>query len=215
MATKNYFLLLTLITFFSYNAMSIGIVIGGNYSRYNNSYNQFKKENNFVLRKKIGILHEAYDPNAMFSVEYGLLFDQKGNKYTFEDYVDTVSTNFDTRMYTHYSKLNYLTIPLFIKKSFGEYNNRIMISFGAYYSRLINVNIIDKPEHPYYNEIKSKPFKKYPYYKSGDIGIIAGIGKQINNIQINLNYYKGFHNISTSGSFIKPVSFELSLKLMM
>jgi hypothetical protein len=198
--------------------MSIGIVIGGNYSRYNNSYNQFKKENNFVLRKKIGILHEAYDPNAMFSVEYGLLFDQKGNKYTFEDFVDKVFTNFDTRMYTHYSKLNYLTIPILIKKSFGEYNNRIIISMGAYYSKMINYREIYKPKHPYFDDYKSALFKKEGYYKSGDFGISAGIGKQFNNIQINFNYYKSIRNIHVINTYnhdvIKPVSLELSLKLM-
>jgi len=191
--------------------MSIGIVVGGNYSKYNNSYNQFKKENNFVLRKKIGILHEVYNPDAIFSIEYGLLLDLKGNKSTFKEFIDTEVT--------HYTKLNYLTIPILIKKSFGEYNNRIIISMGAYYSKMINYREINKPKHPYFDDYKSALFKKEGYYKSGDFGISAGIGKQFNNIQINFNYYKSIRNIHVINIYnhdvIKPVSLELSLKLMM
>ena len=215
MKIKTIIALFIMVFLLSTKAMSIGIVLGGNYSKFSKDFNSFKKENNYILRSKIGVLNEIYDASSLVSIEYGILLDQKGNKYTFEDYEDTVLTNLNTRIYTRYSKLNYITIPVFIKKSFGEYNNRMTINFGAYFSKLLSINLGYKPDHYYYQNYKSKLLGDTRGYKGTDYGIAFGIGKQFNNIQINLNYYKSLKNLSNYDYKIKQSTIELSCNFLL
>ena len=186
----------------------IGLTLGGNLSNFKINPAPIN-EPTFILGKKIGVLHEKYDPDALFSIEYGLVFEQKGRKTSFDDYQNATSQLIQT--YSYFSKLNYLTAPITIRWNLGDISNRFFINGGLYYSKLIYRRGYYKPEHFVYQNFKTKFLEKDLFYKNSDLGYMIGIGKQFNTFQVHLKTIRGLKDISINSSKINTLCYEFSL----
>ena len=131
--------------------------------------------------------------SQIFSLETGLLISTKGYKvkYNHEDTLMHKTTNYKNTL-----ALYYLDIPLTAKASFSLCGIKAHGAFGPYFGLGIYGN--GKDETTRNGETETSVYKCYwgiNTYNQVDMGLIAGIGVEINSFNFDLSYDFSLINI--------------------
>lgn len=133
--------------------------------------NTFDMNSDYPIFRFSSGLTFNYKITNLFSIGTGIAFEQKGN---ISDYHHTdLATAFPPFTYDEWrdiSRFNYLTLPIFLKITFGK-NKLFFADAGCFMSYLISENLI--------RQSKYFPKEVYDYtdsFKRFDYGITAGVG---------------------------------------
>lgn len=153
---------------------------------------------------------------GLFSFESGLLFSQKGYKLDTHYPIPTDKGEY-VPIYDN-TTLNYIEIPLSLKTTTKFKNLPVLFTLGPY----IGIGLNEKTTRSNYSggitERKTYSHKmgNDSNWKKLDYGLQAGIGMEIKNMVLRVNYSYGLANISQV-SFIKSknriIGFTLGYKI--
>ncbi len=131
------------------------------------------------------------------SLETGLLFSTKGLKV---DLSDLVNDSFTEVSYTSQIDLNYLDIPIAIRKTIDLPVVDIYFKAGGYLSAGLSGDAITRVNDLVSNEVieipEDVPWGEDGGYKRLDGGATVGLGVEIKSILIEASYDFGLTNIS-------------------
>jgi hypothetical protein len=198
---KNFIKLSILVLLLSFGtdsfAQSFGIKAGLNLSNllvkddYDTYSDDFKMNPGFHFGPTI-----EFPMNEMLSFESGLLLSTKGTKMSEKE-------SFDGYSYEYTSKINllYLDIPLTAKATFDIGNSKAYGILGPY----VGIGLSGKSKSEYTEDGETDTEEEDLSFgsdeneddlKSLDYGLTAGIGIELNSIQIGVTYNLGLANIS-------------------
>jgi hypothetical protein len=159
---------------------------------YNRSYDQYQMIN---LGFHAGATTD-FIINDRFSIESGILFSEKGEKYRTEFY-DNGNSGENAKLIQTIN-LYYLDLPITGKVTFGHHKEKYFICAGPYVGLGLSGQVIEKTN---ITDRKNKfavewgKSQWFPCYKRFDFGGLISAGVVVHSFQINLFYEYGLINI--------------------
>ncbi len=173
----------------SFNAFSqeIGLRAGVNLS---NLLIKDSEENGFKPGLNLGVIGE-YPLTETIFVESGLLFSQKGTRYSESEDGEKLTVKFG---------LNYLEIPIFAKL-YHELDNDMQVfgSVGPYVGVGLNGKLKLKYSYDGDSESETESIDFGDDLKRLDYGLGIGAGVRKENLQLGLNFNFGLANLDPDG----------------
>jgi hypothetical protein len=181
-------------------AQKFGIRAGGNASTMVMKDNDITFSSSLLPGFHVGVFYN-YELNNSLSFQPEIHFTSKGtsNKYTVDSgFLGVVESTVDLTSY-------YLDIPLNVKSTFDLFNNKMYVTLGP----VIGIGLAGRYKSSstflgettnYIGDIKFGSNADTDNLKRFDLGLAAGVGYQLSNVQFGINYNHGLMNIAANTS---------------
>lgn len=141
-----------------------------------------------------------YHLNESFALKTSVLYERKGSKLEDVMFKNDVDDPHGV-LSDWYEELNYITVPILAKYSFGGQKN-FYVNAGPFVSYLLDAYTVIKPDHT----LPRVEVENTEFHNRTDFGLAAGIGGQINlneNIvlSVELRNNLGFATVKDEGEF--------------